>query len=371
MKRLLRNLPAALLVAALLCSAWGGCLEPTRVPVVVPMSVMAFPALAALAALWGVTAALMRRWRTATVMAVALLACAPMLRITLPLNLHRAPHHGAEVTLLTLNTAYFEQHPEVPPNATLQYILDSGADVVALQEVAHDGWGTPFEVSNASIGAEQRARLDSIYPYRTHDNDDVGLMSRYPFTRVEVARPLVGFDMVDYYVAMEHHFAVAYDVHLPQGRQLRVLVVHLRSWNFSRRQRTLLGGALAGEPDAMPGTRAFGLTTCQLIERAYASRSGEARAVRQAVDSGPANVVVCGDFNDVAGSWAYRTVRGGDLRDAWADAGRGYGHTFNRYRYWLRIDHILYRGQMDVAGICRDKAAASDHYPQVVTFVLP
>lgn len=368
--RMLWTIFEALLVMALLCSAWGGCVHPGSLPLCVPVSVMVFPLLALLVGIVLLIDALCRRWKHVAMMAAALLLCTPMLRLTLPLNLvGRSHRHGNDtISVLTLNVRNFMQPEQFPPNATLQYLLHSGADVLVLQEIIHDGWGTPREVCDSSFSPRQLQLLDSIYPYRSHDNDDVGIYSRFPFTRVEVAKPLVGFDMVDYFAAMEHHYAVAYDLHLPQGKQLRLLAVHLKSWSFSRQQRTMLGGTVTDELDAMPGTQAYNLNTTQLMRRAYADRAAEAQAVRKAIDDSPENVIVCGDFNDVPGSYTYCTVRGDDLRDAWADVGRGYAHTYNQYHFLLRIDHMLYRGQLRPVDIQRPRATASDHYPIMTTF---
>ena len=357
-----------LTAALLLCTAWGGIAAPERVPLWVTMSVLAFPVVAALAVLAAVVAVLRRHWWNAAILTAALLMSQPTLRVVMPLHFHPSPPQGDSIKVLTLNTENFEQPQASTPNVTLDYILDSGADVVMLQELFHDGWGLPHELANPTFSPAQLARLDSIYPYRSHDNDDVGILSRYPYTRVEIAPPQVGFDMVDYFATMEHHFAVAYDLHMPGGRQLRMMNVHLQSWNFSRRQRTLLGGQVTDELDAQPGSPAYGLSTRELIRRSYVLRAAEATAVRQALDTGPENVVLCGDFNDVPGSWTYRTVRGGDLHDAWGDAGLGYAHTFNKYRFLVRIDHILYRGHLRAATMRRDRATASDHYPQIATF---
>ena len=367
MKWLLKTLEVVV-VAALLCASWGGMLHPAAAPMWLPLMVMAFPLLALLALVLALLAAVQRRWLSVSALVVALLAVVPMLRITAPVHFGGGVSEQRQLTVLTLNAANFEQTAAGPPNVTLEYILGSGADVVLLQEIARDGWGVPYEQRDSTFSPEQRSRLDSIYPYRSHDNDDVGILSRFPYTRIEITRPHVGFDMVDYFATMEHHYAVAYDLHLPDHRQLRVIGVHLQSWNFSRRQRALLGGSVTDELDALPGSAVYGMTTTQLIGDAYAKRAAEAVALRRALDDGPPNVIVCGDFNDVPGSWVYRTVRGGDLRDAWGDAGLGYAHTYHQYHFLLRIDHILYRGALRATSIRRDRATASDHYPQLVTF---
>ena len=70
------------------------------------------------------------------------------------------------------------------------------------------------------------------------------------------------------------------------------------------------------------------------------------RQCSQAIDESPANLIVCGDMNDVPTSHVYRVIRGDDLHDAWCDVGRGYAYTYNRHRLKYRIDHVLYRGDV-------------------------
>ena len=73
-------------------------------------------------------------------------------------------------------------------------------------------------------------------------------------------------------------------------------------------------------------------------------------------------------MNDVSTSHVYREICGKDLRDAWADAARGYGHSFNRHHLPFRIDQILYRGDVRALNAKRIKGGSSDHYPIMATF---
>ena len=75
-----------------------------------------------------------------------------------------------------------------------------------------------------------------------------------------------------------------------------------------------------------------------------------------------------GDMNDTPGSYAYRTICGEDMRDSWADVGFGPIYTFHDHHLYVKIDHILYRGDMKVLSSRRDKEGESDHYPLVAVF---
>ena len=104
------------------------------------------------------------------------------------------------------------------------------------------------------------------------------------------------------------------------------------------------------------------------MRRSFQLRNEDARALRRFIDASPANLIVCGDMNDVPSSHVYRVIRGNDLADAWVEVGNGYAHTFNRHHLPFRIDHILYRGDLVAVGAERPKGGTSDHYPLMATF---
>ena len=104
------------------------------------------------------------------------------------------------------------------------------------------------------------------------------------------------------------------------------------------------------------------------MKRSFAKRGKDAAELRKAIDDSPANVIVCGDMNDVPTSYVYRVIRGKDLRDAWYDVGMGYAYTYNRHHLRYRIDQVLYRGDVRALEAERVIGGSSDHYPMMVTF---
>ena len=104
------------------------------------------------------------------------------------------------------------------------------------------------------------------------------------------------------------------------------------------------------------------------MRRSFALRGDDASTLRHAIDASPANLIVCGDMNDVSTSYVYRTICGEDLRDAWADTGFGPTYTFNANHLYVKIDHILYRGNLKPLSCSRVKGGESDHYPVVAVF---
>ena len=90
--------------------------------------------------------------------------------------------------------------------------------------------------------------------------------------------------------------------------------------------------------------------------------------LRQVINQSDANVIVCGDFNDTPTSWAYRTICGNDMKDAYAENSFGFKITYHDSHFWLTIDHILYRGNLRAVDFNRYDVKVSDHYPIMATF---
>ena len=73
--------------------------------------------------------------------------------------------------------------------------------------------------------------------------------------------------------------------------------------------------------------------------------------------------IVTGDFNNTAYSYIYRKIKGEDLKDAFEEAGNGFGKTYNFKFFPLRIDFILADKDFEVNGFTNFDVELSDHYP--------
>ncbi len=91
-----------------------------------------------------------------------------------------------------------------------------------------------------------------------------------------------------------------------------------------------------------------------------------------AVEPGP--TLVTGDLNAPVQSLVCRRLFGAGLRDAFTQAGFGYGYTYGGYtrvrRPYVRIDHILASRQWQVRHCWVGNAAGSDHCPVIADLTL-
>jgi len=98
------------------------------------------------------------------------------------------------------------------------------------------------------------------------------------------------------------------------------------------------------------------------IKRAFVKRAKQADAVATHIAACPYPVIVCGDFNDTPVSYAYRTI-GSGLKDAYCEAGKGIGSTYNGKIPLLRIDFILHSPIYKAYNFKVIKEDLSDHFP--------
>ena len=81
-------------------------------------------------------------------------------------------------------------------------------------------------------------------------------------------------------------------------------------------------------------------------------------------------ILICGDMNNSAFSYVYRNVKG-NLNDAFEEAGKGFGETYNFKYYPSRIDYILTDKSVKVKSFANfSKFKNSDHYPIIARLAL-
>jgi len=239
------------------------------------------------------------------------------------------------------------------PSPTMKLILDVNPDVVLLQEGNAAGLDWEDVPSLASLMPQVRAR----YPYLYSSSEGLSIISKYPFTTHPLGAARQGRSALGYNRDMTTHIARAYDLILPSGKQLRLVDFRLQSYHLSFGKNM----NVRVSPDVKP-------SALERMRRAFALRDENAQSLRKQLDASPANVIVCGDMNDVPTSHVYRVICGDDLKDDWTEVARGYGHSFNRHHLPFRIDQILYRGDVRALAAKRIKGGSSDHYPIMATF---
>lgn len=352
----------AVLAVLLVCCAYAGAIDPQRF-ILAPFLGLAFMPILVLLALALICALIWRRWIALAVVVVSLMATAPIIKLFMPLNSSdEAPPVPADPTMIlkvmtynVLSFNYNEPNLSAEPSATMRLILDANPDVVLLQEGAPGG--VEFEEITSIV--PYLSEIKKKYPYCYYGNEGLNLMSKYPFTTQLLGMPQHERSPLGYNRNGLSYLARAFDLQLPSGKQIRLVDFRLQSYHLSFGKNQVVRVS----PDVKP-------SRLERMRRSFALRDENATALRKVIDDSPANLIVCGDMNDITASHVYRMICGNDLKDAWAEAGNGYAYTYNRFGLCYRIDHILYRGAIRAIDAERLKGGSSDHYPMMVTFDL-
>lgn len=138
---------------------------------------------------------------------------------------------------------------------------------------------------------------------------------------------------------------------------LRIVGCHLISTNiFSKEHRYTLKkkSDLSTLPDYY-----------KIYLKAQERRTIEAHLISDLLRNDTHPTLVMGDMNDFSGTPPLQTIEDAGLKDAWWNAGTGFGFTFHEGWMHFRLDHILYNSKVNLRTINVLKTKLSDHLPVV------
>ncbi len=360
--KLLSTIIATLAALVLLASAYGGYCDP-RTWAIPAVLTLAMPIVVGGVLLVAALCLLLRQWRALALLLGAGLLAAPAISLHMPLRGDKeVSNEQTTFRVMTFNVAGFEVE-----SASLRYILDQDADFVVLQEASTG----PVDFADLPQHVDMREELEQKYPYHSQGYHDLAILSKLPYTVYNdtTLRQEMGADVAN--DAEYHYYAKAFDLQVA-GMPLRIVNVHLQSIGLNRDDKALYKKLTSNELQGRSDVSQVRHTLLSKLAGAFRRRAGEAGQLRTLLNDTIAapNIILCGDFNDTPGSYSYRTIRGQDMHDAFAECGTWPAFTFNRDRFYFNIDHIFYRGHLRALNYKLDKAGGSDHYPQVVTFAI-
>jgi endonuclease/exonuclease/phosphatase family metal-dependent hydrolase len=257
--------------------------------------------------------------------------------------------------IMSYNTMLFshlQKHTANNPNKIIKHILESDADIVCLQEFAVSSKKKSEYLTYNDIFrifSDYKYKYIEFNQYQKWKRSGIAVLSKYPIINN------VNFsDKADYGVSTYSDIVI-------KGDTIRLFNNHLESNRLTERDRHLpLDLKDDFNSDKLSGT------TKRLSNKlfiAYKIRAKQAERLSAKIKQSPYKVLVCGDFNDVPGSYTYSTIKG-DLTDAFSTSGLGLGLTLNLSIYRFRIDYLLYDAQYFSSDeLMIDKVKYSDHYP--------
>jgi len=146
---------------------------------------------------------------------------------------------------------------------------------------------------------------------------------------------------------------------------VRVFNVHLQSYKFSRQNYEDIEDIKNVSDSSIKASKRL----MSKMQTAYAQRGIQANIIRSYSDSTKFKSVICGDFNDVPGSFAYFKIRA-DRQDAFLEKSWGTGRTYYSIAPMLRIDYILPDKNFEVNQFDIIDENLSDHLMLVSDLIL-
>ena len=245
-------------------------------------------------------------------------------------------------------TQNIESNADIPNqkgNSSFQYVINSGADLVNLQEI----WGpTSDETPNT---AEFIDSLRKVYPYVAGDiHTDFKLFSKYPVKKIK------DFNRYSHYVAS-----------MPWGK-LNIINIHLPSYSLTDKERMVMK-ELISVKKTEDGIKELKGSIRSKLNESFRYRALVAEELKEYINSVKGPLIVAGDLNDVPESYAYRLMRSADLSDAYIDTSFGHLITYNKHLFYFHLDQIFYRkGPLQALKVSKGKIKYSDHYPLIAEF---
>lgn len=240
-------------------------------------------------------------------------------------------------------------------NRTVDYIINSGADIVCLQEVIKFAPGGDIP----NFTDEQFEQIKKIYPWQVGDpSNDMKVLSKYPIVFENGYNYINGdFDKKRY---------TFYKLNI-NGHRLTLINVHLLSFMLTPQERDVVTNIRSVET-AKESYRELKGDIREKLSAGFKKRKKDVQILRETIDRIKGPMIICGDFNDVPESYAYRLLKGEDLRDAYVETGFGPMITYNKHAFWFHLDQVFYRGDLKALSVKKGDTKVSDHFPLMTEF---
>lgn len=261
------------------------------------------------------------------------------------------PEQTPAIKFMTFNVRLFNWY-SWKKNAELRdsimdFIRTENPDVICMQEYFENTKGE-FETFNTLVDDLGYTYHHRYFPVIVLGFQRFGIATFSKF-------PIVGKKQIQF--DGSSNMVLQSDVQVDSLSVIRVLNCHLESIRLSGEDINYVSQV----DDLGDKEIERGKGILSRLRRAFRERQSQADLVADAVAESTFPVIVCGDFNDVPVSYAYRRISKG-LNDAFIESGRGAGNTYPSKLHSFRIDYILYSPSLQSYETKIHKNEFSDHY---------
>ena len=298
-----------------------------------------------------------KKWLLSFILLATFAVCWKPVTVFCPFHLKtkELPQEGL-IKVLSYNVMSFayKNHTKDEANKIIQYIAESEADIVCLQE---------YMVSTRPNLMSSQDVVDALYmyPYKAEIFFTTLNSRNYKYGLALLSKfPILSSRKITLLASQYNGAAIhVVDVH---GEKVTVVNNHLESFKLTAEDRTKYSDMITRVSFELFDELRSAIP--QKLGQAFRIRAKQAEKIADEIRNANGNyTIVCGDFNDTPVSYARRIIQG-PLMDAYAKTGFGMGVSYNQNFFYFRIDHIFHSTSMDAYN-CRvdTREKLSDHYP--------
>ncbi len=271
-----------------------------------------------------------------------------------------------DIRIMSWNVAQFDilynkQRPDIRDNM-IALINQYKPDIACFQEMVaadtlinlNSNYYRRYSFFSVFEYAEKLNFPDYFFSYEVgddflnHQHFGKMIFSRYPI----INKKKISFPPDDYNSMFQYADIVK------DRDTIRIFNLHLQSLKFSDGNLAYIDNPTLESKQDLKRSKSL----ISKLKHAFIQRQVQADRIEAEINKSPYPVVVCGDFNDVPNSYAYRTI-GKNLQNAFAEKGNGLGRTFTGIAPTLRIDNIFASKAFMVNQFLRIPIKLSDHFP--------
>ena len=224
---------------------------------------------------------------------------------------------------------------------SIQYVKDHPADIKCLQEFYQNYTIPTFNsIKQISDGGMYEYKYEMLEGTAKRNSYGLATFSKYP--------------IVNSGKVFQNNWtngAIFTDVKIDRDT-IRIYNTHLESMNIK-----------ADDLNNIEGIRENYRDTFNKLKSGIIVRATQVEILREHIKNSPYPVIVAGDFNDVPYSYTYFTMKS-ILNNAFEESGRGFGFTYNRVLFFLRIDQLFFDDFFSAKNFKTHREVDySDHYP--------
>lgn len=263
----------------------------------------------------------------------------PFLKLLYKISDTVHPAEVEDITILSYNVHLFNKFDWMPDSDVTAdiktFIKDVNPDIICLQEF------TPLKKPFLP-----EYKYKHVVTKGRNIESGLAIFSKYP---------IVNKGNLDF--TNTYNNTIFADINI-NGKKIRVYTIHLESLGIA--------SDITNDIESIDENRSRKIF--RKIKNAFIDQQEQAESILKHRDSLKIPVLVCGDMNNSAFSYAYNTIRG-NLDDAFVEAGKGFGKSYNFKLFPFRIDYILTDNVIQVKEFnTHNSLKKSDHYPVSARF---